>query len=211
MEVSGEGPNRYLSLDPTVLDSLAAYLGGVGYKTKGWASPVSAPAGDGTISIRDACLDDAAAIARIYNQGIEDRTSTLETELRSPEEREEWLAAHDGRHPVLLAIDPSGVAMGWGSLNRFNPRAAYDHVADISVFVAREARGHGIGDALIAALEARARAIGFHKMVLAAFPTNAPGMRLYERRGFTTVGTYHQQGMLEGRWVDVVVMEKLLG
>jgi phosphinothricin acetyltransferase len=60
------------------------------------------------------------------------------------------------------------------------------------------------------ALESRARAIGCHKMVLAAFPTNAPAMRLYERHRFATVGIYHEQGMLDGRWVDVVVMEKLL-
>ena len=112
---------------------------------------------------------------------------------------------------MLLAVDPVGVALGWGSLNRFNARAAYDHVVDLSVFVAREMRGRGVGNALLGALEARARAIGYHKMVLAAFPTNTPGMRLYERHGFVVVGTYREQGMLEGRWVDVVVMEKLLG
>jgi L-amino acid N-acyltransferase YncA len=161
--------------------------------------------------IRDATPDDASAIAAIYNEGIQDRTATLETELRTPEERAGWLASHDALHPVLLAVDPDGVALGWGSLNRFNPRAAYDHVVDLSVFVAREVRGRGVGNALLGALEARARAIGYHKMVLAAFPTNAPGMRLYERHGFVIVGTYREQGMLEGRWVDVVVMEKLLG
>ncbi|MGA3057049.1 MAG: arsinothricin resistance N-acetyltransferase ArsN1 family A [Candidatus Limnocylindrales bacterium] len=164
-----------------------------------------------SLQVRDAAPDDAPAIARIYNQGIEDRTATLETELRSPEERVAWLASHDSRHPVLLAVDPGGVALGWGSLNRFNPRASYDHVVDLSVFVAREVRGRGVGTALLGALEARARAIGYHKMVLAAFPTNTPGMRLYERHGFVIVGTYHEQGMLDGRWVDVVVMEKLLG
>jgi L-amino acid N-acyltransferase YncA len=210
VEVSGDGPNHYYGLEPSVLDSLAAYLGGVGSRTRGWASPAAAGT-DGSLSIRDAALDDAPAIARIYNQGIEDRTATLETQLRSAEERAEWLAAHDERHPVLLAVDRAGAALGWCSLNRFSPRAAYDHVADISVFVARESRGRGVGDAMLTALEARARAIGYHKMVLAAFPTNAPGIRLYQRHGFVTVGTYHEQGMLDGRWVDVVVMEKLLG
>ena len=60
------------------------------------------------------------------------------------------------------------------------------------------------------ALEARARTIGYHKMVLAAFPFNAAGMRLYERHGFLTVGSYREQGMLDGRWVDVIVMDKIL-
>lgn len=160
--------------------------------------------------IRDARAEDAAAIARIYNQGIEDRVATLETHLRSAEERAEWLAARGPRHPVLAAVDEAGAVVGWASLNPFNPRAAYDHVADFSVYVAREQRGRGIGDALLGALEERARTLGYHKMVLAAFPTNRAGLRLYERHGFRTVGIYHEQGQLDGRWVDVILMEKIL-
>ena len=162
------------------------------------------------MEIRDATSDDASAIARIYNQGIEDRVATLETQLRTPEERAEWLAARGERHPVLVAVAGQGAVLGWASLNAFNPRPAYEHVADFSVYVAREQRGRGIGDALLGAVEARARGLGYHKMVLAAFPTNAPGTRLYERHGFTTVGIYHEHGQLDGRWVDVILMEKLL-
>ncbi|MBA3451252.1 MAG: N-acetyltransferase [Chloroflexia bacterium] len=162
------------------------------------------------MNIRNATLDDAAAIARIYNQGIEDRVATLETQSRTPEERAEWLAARGPRHPVLVAVNGNGAVTGWGSLNAFNPRPAYDHVADFSVYVAREQRGRGIGDALLGALLMRARQIGYHKLVLAAFPTNAAGMRLYQNRGFTTVGVYHEQGQLDGEWVDVILMEKLL-
>jgi phosphinothricin acetyltransferase len=162
------------------------------------------------MQIRDAIAGDAAAIARIYNEGIEDRVATLETQLRTPEERAQWLAARGQRHPVLIAVGQNGEVAGWGSLNSFNPRPAYDQVVDFSVYVARERRGQGVGDALLSALEERARAIGYHKMVLAAFPTNTAGMRLYERHGFRTVGVYREQGMLDGRWVDVIVMEKIL-
>ncbi|MBV9620785.1 MAG: N-acetyltransferase [Gammaproteobacteria bacterium] len=111
---------------------------------------------------------------------------------------------------MLVAVADDGSVVGWGSLNQFNPRPAYDHVADFSVYVAREQRGRGIGDALLSALEQRARDIGYHKLVLAAFPTNSGGMRLYQRHGFSTVGIYHEQGLLDGKWVDVIVMEKLL-
>lgn len=163
------------------------------------------------MQVRDAVSADAAAIARIYNQGIEDRVATLETETRSPEERAEWLAAHGARHPVLVAVDAANQVLGWGSLNAFNPRRAYEHVADFSLYVAREHRGRGIGDALLSALELRARALGYHKLVLAAFPTNGPGKRLYERHGFLLVGIYREQGRLDGRWVDVMIMEKILG
>jgi phosphinothricin acetyltransferase len=160
------------------------------------------------MELRDATGADAAAIARIYNQGIED-LATLETAPRTPEERAQWLAERTARQPVVVAVDGAEV-VGWASLNRFNLRAAYDHVADISVYVARERRGAGIGTALLAALEERARAAGYHKLVLAAFPDNPAGMRLYARSGFSHVGVYHEQGFLAGRWVDVVLMEKIL-
>lgn len=178
------------------------------------------------IVIRDAVAADASAICHIYNQGIEDRVATLETELRTPAERAEWLAARGPQHPVLVATAPATVSnappptpraglappapIAWGSLNRFNPRPAYDHVADLSVYVERGARGCSVGHALLEALVERARGLGYHKMVLAAFPTNTPGIALYQRLGFTEVGVYREQGLLDGRWVDVVVMERLL-
>ena len=163
------------------------------------------------VVIRDATAQDAAEIARIYNQGIEDRVATLETQLRTAEERAQWLASRGPRHPVLVAVDDGGEVVGWGSLNQFNPRAAYNHVVDFSVYVARDQRGRGIGGTLLDALETRAGTLGYHKMVLAAFPSNAAGTRLYERHGFRTVGTYREQGMVDGRWVDVILMEKILG
>jgi L-amino acid N-acyltransferase YncA/DNA-binding transcriptional ArsR family regulator len=210
VQPSGEGPNRYYCLDPAAVEYLAAYLSGLGQRARSWTGLVEASRREDGMEVRDATAAHAAAIAQIYNQGIEDRVATLETQLRTPKERTEWLATHDARHPVLVAVDGAGAVIGWGSLNVFNPRPAYGHVVDFSVYVAREKRGQGVGDALLSALEARARALGYHKLVLAAFPTNAPGMRLYERHGFTTVGIYHEQGMLDGRWIDVIVMEKIL-
>lgn len=210
VQTSGEGPHRYYCLDPNALDFLAAYLAGLGQRTRSWSGLVQTAQRESGMDVREATANDAAAIARIYNQGIEDRVATLETQLRSAEERAEWMAARGPRHPVLVATDDTGAVVGWASLNQFNPRPAYDHVVDFSIYVAREQRGRGVGDTLLGALETRARALGYHKLVLAAFPTNAPGMRLYERHGFVTVGIYHEQGMLDGRWVDVIVMEKLL-
>jgi phosphinothricin acetyltransferase len=167
----------------------------------------AAPAAE--LTVRDAGTDDAAAIAVIYNQGIADRIATLETEERTPEERVAWLAARGPRHPVLVA-ERDGTVVGWGSLNRFNPRKAYDHVADFSVYVERAWRGKGVGGALLRALIARAQQLGYHKMVLSAFPWNALGMALYQKHGFRTVGIYKEQGLLDGQWVDTIIMEKIL-
>ena len=163
----------------------------------------------GDVSVRAAAAADAAAIARIYNQGIEDRLATLETELRTPDERRQWMAARGPRHPVVVA-ETGGEVVGWASLNRFNPRPAYDHVADISVYIERGWRGRGVGRRLIEALVALGRALDYHKLVLAAFPFNAAGMALYQRAGFRAVGVYREQGLLDGAWVDVIVMERLL-
>jgi L-amino acid N-acyltransferase YncA/DNA-binding transcriptional ArsR family regulator len=210
VQTSGEGPNRYYCLDPSALEYLAAYLSGLGQRAHSWTGLVEARRREHGMQIRDATATDATSIAHIYNHGIEDRMATLETQLRTAEERAAWLAARGSRHPVLVAVDAVDTVIGWASLNSFNPRPAYDHVVDLSVYVAREERGHGVGDALLGALEQRARLLGYHKMVLAAFPTNAPGMRLYERHQFQTVGIYHEQGLLDGGWVDVIAMEKLL-
>src|SRR5215212_1162119 len=161
------------------------------------------------VKIRGANAADVTQITRIYNEGIRDRLGTLETEERTPEERQAWLEARDERHPVLVA-EREGMVAGWGSLNVFNPRPAYTHVADFSIYVGREARGAGIGQALLGALIACGRELGYHKLVLAAFPQNAAGMRLYTRFGFREVGVYREQGLLDGAWVDVVIMERLL-
>jgi len=165
--------------------------------------------GAASVAVRVARSDDAQAICDIYNEGIEDGVATLETRLRSSDEQRAWLESRDDRHPVVIAERDARV-VGWGSLNVFNPRPAYDHVADFSVYVARSARATGVGRSLLDYLIALARDIGYHKMILAAFDWNTAGMALYERSGFRRVGIYREQGLLNGRWVDTVVMEKLL-
>jgi L-amino acid N-acyltransferase YncA len=178
--------------------------------------------------VRLASEVDAEAICHIYNQGIEDRVATLETELRTAEERRDWIKQRSPRHPVIVAevtpletpaVSPPterpgraapATVIGWGSLNIFNPREAYRFVADFSVYVERSWRGKGVGSALLERLIELARQHGFHKLVLSAFPTNAGGVALYEKFGFRTVGIYREQGLLDGQWVDTVVMEKLL-
>ncbi len=161
------------------------------------------------LAIRDATAADAGAICRIYNQGIQDRVATLETEERTPEERAAWLEARGSRHPVLVVVAGDEV-VGWGSLNVFNPRRAYDHVADFSLYIERGWRGRGVGRRLLDALIARGRALGYHKLVLSAFPYNEAGLQVYRRAGFREIGTYREQGLLDGNWVDTIIMEKIL-
>jgi phosphinothricin acetyltransferase len=106
--------------------------------------------------------------------------------------------------------ETDGSITGWGSLNVFNARPAYRFVADFSVYVERGWRGRGVGRVLLARLVELGREHGYHKLVLSAFPFNPNGMALYEKMGFRTVGIYKEQGQLDDRWVDTIVMERLL-
>ena len=162
-----------------------------------------------TVTTRAAAAADAEAICAIHNQGILDRVATLDTTERTPEGVRTWLAQRGARHPVIVA-EAGGSVVGWGSLNAFNPRPAYDHVADFSVYVERQWRGRGVGRQVLDRLIDGARAAGYHKMVLTALASNGAGVGLYESAGFSRVGVYHEQGLLDGTWVDVIVMEKLL-
>jgi len=162
-----------------------------------------------TVTIRAAAGGDADAICAIHNQGIEDRIATLDTNVRTPDGVRAWLAERGARHPVIVAAADQGI-VGWGSLNQFNPRQAYDFVADFSVYVEREWRGHGIGRQILDRLIELARSAGYHKMVLTALASNNTGLGLYERAGFSRVGIYREQGLLDGKWVDVAIMEKIL-
>lgn len=160
-------------------------------------------------AIRFAAANDLAAIREIYNEGIVDRVATLDLDEKSDDDIATWWNDHGERYAVLVA-ERAGEIVGWASLNRYSHRCAYDGVADLSIYVARAARGGGIGSALLAELERAALERRFHKIVLFTFPFNDGGQRLYRARGFREVGLFREQGRLDGRFVDVMAMEKLL-
>lgn len=161
------------------------------------------------VRIRPARPADAAAIARIYNQGIEDRIATLETGLRTEADRMEWLRHRDPRYGVLVA-ETADEVVGWFSLNPFSVRQAYRFVADFSLYVERAWRGRGVGARLLDAGIRLARRHGFHKLVLTMLPENEAARHLYRRYGFEPVGVFHEQGWVDGRWRDTLVMERIL-
>ncbi len=159
--------------------------------------------------VRPANEEDLEAILTIYNQGIADRIATLESEEKDLAYMADWFREHGGRYAVLVAEAGSQV-VGWASLNRYSHRCAYTGVADLSVYVERGWRGRGVGRTLLQHLEGVARQNRFHKIVLFTFPFNALGQGLYRRSGYREVGVFRNQGILDGAFVDVMAMEKLL-
>lgn len=157
--------------------------------------------------VRRASFEDVPAITRIYNQGIEEG-ATFETELRSEQERYQWLENHRDRYLAVVAVR-QGQVIGWACLNPFSSHSAYQWVADLSVYIERCSRGTGVGIALMRELERRAQTLGFHKLVLTTFPELA-AVTFYKKLNYRQVGIYREQGQLHGRWQDTVLMEKLL-
>jgi L-amino acid N-acyltransferase YncA len=155
---------------------------------------------------RLATASDAGAIARIYNEGIEDRIATFETRPRSGQDVQAWF---DGIHPIVVAED-GGRVLAFASTSTYRPRDCYAGVAEFSVYVAREARGRGTGRAVMEALIAEAERAGFWKLVSRVFPHNTASLRLLESVGFREVGRYEKHGKLDGEWLDVVIVERLL-
>ena len=161
-------------------------------------------------TVRLATTEDAAAIARIYNQGIEDRTATFETEPRSAAQIAAQLVDRGDRHPTVVA-ERDGQVVAWAGVSTYRPRACYDGVAECSVYVERAARGTGAGHAVMRALIAAAEQRGFWKLVSRVFPENAASRALCRAVGFREVGVYHRHAKLDGRWRDCVIVERLLG
>jgi phosphinothricin acetyltransferase len=162
------------------------------------------------VVIREAELNDLKWILEIYNHGIEDRIATLETETKDITYMTDWFDQHKDRYQVIVAECDSQV-VGWASLNPYNNRCSYAGVADLSVYISRAHRGKGIGGMLLSAIEKKAKESDFHKIVLFTFPFNQLGQGLYRKCGYREVGVFNKQGIMDGKFVDVMAMEKLLG
>jgi len=159
-------------------------------------------------TVRSASPNDALAICEIYNAAIEERGSTFETALRSPEDFRPRI--EDSRFPLLVCDGGEGMA-GWAGLAPYSTRECYTGIGEASVYVAPRARGRGLGTLLAEALAGAAEERGFHKMVGKLFTDNVASIRLTERCGFDSVGLHRRHGKLDGAWRDVLVVERLLG
>jgi L-amino acid N-acyltransferase YncA len=161
------------------------------------------------IQIRTASADDAAAIAEIYNEGIEERVATYETRRRSAEDQQAWLQAIAGRYPAVVAeIDRQIV--GWAGAGAYRDRECYRGIGEFSMYVRRDWRGRGVGDLLLAALISEAERLGLWKLLSRIFPFNEASRALCRKHGFREVGVYERHARLDGRWLDVVIVERLI-
>jgi phosphinothricin acetyltransferase len=161
------------------------------------------------VRTRLATLADAESIRQIYNVEVTTSTVTFDLVPRSLEQQEEWLAKRSGAHAVLVAED-AGVLLGFASLSPYRDRAAYSTTVEDSIYIAREHQGRGVGKQLLGELVDVARSHGFHAMMARIVGGHEASIALHTAVGFRTVGIEREVGRKFGRWLDVVLMQRLL-
>lgn len=159
------------------------------------------------MKVRLATPADAAAIAAIYNQGIEERIATFESELRSDEDVLAWF---DGVHPIVVVTDDAGEIVSFARTSEYSPRECYRGIFEFAVYTDFAHRRQGAGMLAMRELVTHARTAGAWKLVSRIFVDNEPSRMLVASLGFREVGTHHRHAKLDGRWRDVVVVEKFL-
>jgi len=160
-----------------------------------------------TFKARPAQRPDAPAIVEIYNEGIEDRVATFETELRSVAQIEAWF---ESAHALIAVTDSEGQVVGYAVAHPYSDRCCYQGIGEFSVYVRRSHRGLGIGRMAMAALVDASREKGLWKLLSRIFPENHASLTLMARAGFKAIGVHEKHGKLDGVWRDTVIVERLL-
>jgi phosphinothricin acetyltransferase len=161
------------------------------------------------LRLRLATEADAEAIRSIYNREVLESTATFDLVARSLDDQRRWLTDRSGAYAAVVA-EHDGAVVGFGSLSPYRDRPAYSTSVEDSVYVARDAHGRGVGRALLGELLRVAEAHGFHAVFARIVGGHDASIALHRAAGFDVVGTEREVGRKFGRWLDVLVMQKLL-
>ena len=156
------------------------------------------------VVVRDLRSDDWPEVRRIYQEGIATGDATFETEPPT------WEVFDAGRlrEPRLAAVDADGTLLGWAVLSPVSSRCVYGGVAEVSVYVAAQDRGQGVGTTLLGELVRRSEAAGIWTLQAGIFPENRATLALHRKHGFREVGRRERIGKMEGRWRDTLLLER---
>jgi L-amino acid N-acyltransferase YncA len=157
-------------------------------------------------SIRVARAVDAARLAEIFNQGVEDRVATFETKPAALGDAARWIEGD-----LVLVAERDGAIVGWAKASAYaDNHHYYDGVREATMYVERDSRRTGVGRQLLAALAEAAGGTGAHKLVGKVFTANEASISMVGGLGWREVGVHKRHGSLDGEWKDVLVVEKLL-
>jgi len=153
---------------------------------------------------------DAEATRAIYNVEVQESTVTFDITPRSLADQQVWIAEHSGGHPAIVAVDDDATLLGFASLSPFKPRAAYAPTVEDSVYVHRDARGRGVGELLLREIIRLGTDHGFHSAVARIVGGHEASIALHRKCGFEEIGCEREVGRKFGRWLDVVLMQRML-
>lgn len=159
--------------------------------------------GFNSVEIDVMTAQDWPAVSAIYGEGIATGNATFE---KSVPDWERWNSNHLA--PCRLVARSGGEVLGWAALTPVSGRCVYAGVAEISVYVAERARGRQIGTQLLRALVEASEREGLWTLQAGIFPENVASVELHKRCGFAIVGTREKLGKMDGRWRDVVLLER---
>jgi phosphinothricin acetyltransferase len=160
--------------------------------------------------VRIARMDDAVAIRAIYNPEVSESTVTFDLVPRSLAEQEHWLKEHSGAHPAVVAVNAAGEVIGFASLSPYRSRPAYATTVEDSVYVHRDHHRLGVGRALLDEILRLGTVHGFHAVMGRIVDGHVASIALHRACGFEIVGVEKEVGRKFGRWLDVVLMQRLL-
>ena len=163
------------------------------------------------MGIREATGQDLAAMLAIYNDVVASSTAIYRDEPMALDEYEQWWRARVAQgYPVLVAVSSDAV-VGFATFGDFRAWPGYRFTVEHSVHVRADQRGGGIGSRLVRALVERATQLGKHVMIAGVDADNAASIRFHERLGFEAAAPLRQVGFKFGRWLDLVLMQRILG
>ncbi len=159
------------------------------------------------MTIRPATLEDAAAIAHIYNHYVLHSTATYQEVPDTLADRQRWLTQRKPEHPVIVAEDADGQILGWASLSEFKVRSAYRFTAENSVYLRDGCLGRGLGTLLMQHLISLARQHGLRVLLAVISAEQSASLRLHEKLGFQPCGRLEKVGLKFDRWLDIALMQ----
>ena len=167
--------------------------------------------GSAPASVRDAGERDVRAIMEIYNDAVLHSSAIWNETTVDAANRAAWIAGRRGAgYPVLVAVEESGAVLGYGSFRDWRAFEGYRHTVEHSLYVAKDRRGAGVGEALLIELIERARLAGKHVMVAAIDANNEASIRLHQKLGFAQVGFLKEVGAKFGLWLDLALFQLTL-
>lgn len=156
--------------------------------------------------IRNAVITDLTAIVQIYNSTISDRIATADTEPITRESRLSWFKNRDFSHRPILIAEKAPEITGWLSFNNFYGRPAYQHTAEISLYIAQNYRRQGIGSQLLQKAIAKCPQLQIKILLGFVFAHNLPSLNLLQNHGFQQWGLLPQVAQLDGQEKDLVIL-----